>query len=44
MCSSMVLGRTAAMTHMGHPDVEAGLGGFAAYLDRQRLETLLSAQ
>lgn len=37
-----VLGRTAMTTLMGHPDVTAGLSGFAGYLDQQRLGELLT--
>lgn len=36
-----MLGRTAMTTLMGHPDVNAGLAGFAGYLDQSRLRTLL---
>jgi 3-oxoacyl-ACP reductase-like protein len=35
------LGRTAMTTLMGHPDVSAGLAGFAGYLDQEKLAAIL---
>lgn len=37
-----MLGRVAMTTLMGHPDVTAGLSGFAGYLDQRRLQDLLT--